>query len=264
MSRFTYMPGRAAPAAMALVAVIASGCTNQPRPHLAPSGSPVTRIVFVGDSLVHRSAADHGMLDAVRDELAAGFPSTSFEVVDAGSNGDRIADILRRIDEDVIALHPDAVVLYWDSDVSDVDEAAMKPHEVRRVRAAYEHDVQLVLQRLVASGAYVIMSGPTLIGERPHPGNPKDRQLDHYRDINRSLAGKASIQYIDTRRTFQGARPAGSPRDADRGLLTEDGEHLNASGARLAASLFGRALRAWLGQQPAGDPPGDGVARLRQ
>jgi len=230
--------------------VIAAGCAGRPKPAAGPAGAPVTRIVFVGDSLVHRSAADHGLLDAIRDELAAGFPARAFDLVDAGSNGDRIAEIRERLDEDVLALHPDAVVLYWDSDVSDVDEAGMPPGEVRRVRAAYEDSVREVLQRLVSSGAHVIVSGPTLIGERPHPGNAKDGQLDHYRNLNRHLATGAGVQYIDTRRAFQAARPAGSPPAADRGLLTEDGEHLNAAGAKLAASLFGRAIIAWLHRPP--------------
>jgi isoamyl acetate esterase len=225
-------------------------CAGRAAPHVAPSLLPVTRIVFVGDSLVHRSASDYGMLDAVRDRLARRFPSRAFEVLDAGVNGDRIADIRQRLEEDVVALRPDAVVLYWDSDVSDVDESDMAPDDVHHLRAAYERDVVAVLERLVASGAYVVMSGPTLLGERPHHGNEKDAQLDFYRDLNRRIAAEAEVRYIDTRRAFQAGRPAGSPATADRGLLTEDGEHLNARGANLAGSMFEFALAAWLRRQP--------------
>jgi lysophospholipase L1-like esterase len=237
--------------ALAVLAVLSFGCARQPKPALTPAGALVTRIVFVGDSLVHRSASDHGLLDAVRDGLAARFPGNSLEVVDAGNNGDRIADILQRLDEDVLVLNPDAVVLYWDSDVSDVDESVMTPGEIREVRAAYERDVRTVLQRLVASGAHVIVSGPTLIGERRHPGNDKDRQLDHYRDLNRRLAANEGVQYVDTRHAFQAARPVGAPAGTDRGLLTEDGEHLNAAGAKLAGGLFIGALESWLQRKTA-------------
>lgn len=242
---------------IALLAGVAwlPACSTRSSPPLAPAGIPLTRIVFVGDSLVHRSASDYGMLEAIRGDLAVHHPSLPVDVVDAGVNGDRIADIRRRLDADVLGLHPDAVVLYWDSDVSDVDEVRMKPDEVRTLRAAYEADLQTVLERLAASGAHVIMSGPTLIGERPHPRNPKDAQLDAYRDINRRVTTSLQVQYIDTRRAFHAGRPAGAPADADRGLLTEDGEHLNASGASLARSLFVRALDAWLRrQQPAPHP----------
>jgi lysophospholipase L1-like esterase len=246
MSAIAPVPRRCASAALAVLAALAFGCARQPKPVITPAGAPVTRIVFVGDSLVHRSASDHGLLDAVRDGLAARFPGRSFEVVDAGNNGDRIADILQRLDEDVLVLNPDAVVLYWDSDVSDVDESAMKPGQIQQVRAAYERDVRTVLQRLLSSGAHVIVSGPTLIGERRHPGNDKDRQLDHYRDLNRRLAANERLQYVDTRRAFQAARPDGAPAGTDHGLLTEDGEHLNAAGAKLAGSLFIGVLESWL------------------
>jgi len=224
-------------------------CAGRVAPRVAPSILPMTRIVFVGDSLVHRSASDYGMLDSVRDRLAARFPFRSFEVLDAGVNGDRIADIRQRLEEDVVALHPDAVVLYWDSDVSDVDESDMTPDEVRRLRAAYERDVSAVLERLAAAGAYVVMSGPTLIGEQAHPRNGKDAQLDAYRDLNRRLAAALKVRYIDTRRAFEARRPAESPATSDRGLLTEDGEHLNARGASLAGAMFERSLAAWLRMQ---------------
>jgi lysophospholipase L1-like esterase len=257
------VPVRCRPAAVALAVVLglSLGCASQPRAASAPVHGAVTRIVFVGDSLVHRASSDYGMLDTIRDGLTTLFPYGSFEIVDAGNNGDRITDILKRLDVDVLALRPDAVVLYWDSDVSDVDESRITPEERKRVRAAYERDVSTVLQRLVSSGAHVVMSGPTLIGERPHPRNAKDRQLDHYRDLNGRLAAAAGVSYIDTRRAFQAARPIGSPAMADHGLLTEDGEHLNAAGARLAGTLFIRGLDSWLRRRPSGDRSAPGLGR---
>jgi lysophospholipase L1-like esterase len=213
---------------------------------LAAGGAPDARIVFVGDSLVHRSARDHDLLDRIREDLVRGHPSRTFEVVEAGVNGDRIADIRARLERDVLDLRPHAVILYWDSDVSDVDERTMTRDEVRRVRAAYEADLRVVIGRLVASGAHVVMSGPTLIGERPRRRNEKDGQLDAYRRINRRVASSMKIEYIDTRQAFFARRPPGAPLDVDRGLLTEDGEHLNDLGAEVAQTLFVRAIDAWL------------------
>jgi lysophospholipase L1-like esterase len=202
--------------------------------------------VFVGDSLVHRSAADHGMLRSVRETLARRHPSHTIEVVDAGINGSRIADIRERLARDVLDLHPHAVVLYWDSDVSDVDETALNASERQTLRAAYEVDLRTVCSRIQASGAYVAMSGPTLIGERPRRRNPKDAELDAYRAINRRIASSLKIPYIDTRRALFARRPAGTPLDVARGLLTEDGEHLNARGVFVVESLFVEALDGWL------------------
>ena len=212
-------------------------------------------MVFVGDSLVHRSAEDHGLLDRVRTELVRRHPGRAFELVDRGVNGNRIADIRDRLDQDVLDLHPHAVVLYWDSDVSDVDESSMAPGEVRTLREAYESDLREVLRRLVASGAHVVVSGPTLIGERPRGRNPKDAQLDAYRAINRRVAAGTGAAYADTRRPFFARRPRGASPEIDHGLLTEDGEHLNDRGVEVALTAFVDALDRWIARRAAASAP---------
>ncbi len=231
--------------AAVVCAVLLPACRPATTPTLA-ADTPDTRIVFVGDSLVHRSAVDHGLLDRIREDIVRLHPDHTFGIAEAGVNGDRIADIRARLQREVLELRPHAVVLYWDSDVSDVDERRMTRDEVRKIRAAYEADLRVVIGRLVASGAHVVMSGPTLIGERPHSRNQKDRQLDAYRRINRRVASSLKIEYIDTRQAFFARRPAGAPLDVDHGLLTEDGEHLNDLGVEVARSLFVQAIDAWL------------------
>jgi lysophospholipase L1-like esterase len=237
------------------IVLIAAACAPVVAPKAPPDGRPEKRIVFVGDSFVHRSLKGHGVLDALRDELGRLHPAYSLSVIDAGVNGNRIGDILERLDRDVLEERPDAVVLYWDSDVSDVDERGMTPAEVRELRASYERDLRQVLSRLLASGAFVIMSGPTLIGERPHGHNAKDAQLDAYRRINRRVARSLGIRYVDTRRAFFAARPPGTPADVSKGLLTEDGEHLNQQGALLVQKMFAEALNNWLSHLPARGAP---------
>lgn len=209
-------------------------------------GRPLERIVFVGDSLVHRAQEDHGLLAQVRAELERRHPALAFEVIDAGVNGNRIADIQRRLQRDVLSLLPAAVVLYWDSDVSDVDESGMKPPEVGALRATYERALDDVLQRLTVSGAHVIVSGPTLLGERPRGHNARDRQLDAYRSLNRHAAALFDVPYVNTRRAFFHRRPFGANTQVSKGLLTEDGEHLNDRGTTVAARAFVRALDVWL------------------
>jgi lysophospholipase L1-like esterase len=229
-----------------LFAAAGSACRPATGPGQPANTSLAVRIVFVGDSLIHRSAEDYGMLDHVRDDLARRHQGQTIAVVDAGVNGNRIADIRERLDRDVIGLRPGAVVLYWDSDASDVDEAAMTPDEVLTLRAMYESNLRAVANRLVGSGAFVVMSGPTLLGEQPRHRNRKDAQLDAYRAINRRVASSLRISYVDTRRALFARRPPGTPLDVAKGLLTEDGEHLNARGVSVVESLFIQALDGWL------------------
>ena len=96
----------------------------------------------------------------------------------------------------------------------------------------------------------MIVTGPTLIGEKPRGQNPKDAQLDTYASLNRSVAMRFGARYLDTRRLF-------FERDS-RGVgdqpLTEDGEHLSANGVRLVAREVLRALHHWLRREEAGKP----------
>jgi lysophospholipase L1-like esterase len=184
----------------------------------------------------------------VRRGLAAHAHGRRFELVEAGRNGNTIADLRKRLGDDVLPRHPAAVVLYWDSDVSDVDEAGLAPARVADLRAAYERNLSDVITALQGVGAKVIVAGPTLIGEKPHGQNPKDAQLDAYAALNLAVAARLGALYVDTRRVFleHVARAGG-------GRLTEDGEHLSAAGARLVAHELLRALHHWL-RHPG--PPG--------
>ena len=247
-------------AGAAVSLLLTTACHPHTRPHVVPAAPTVVRVVFVGDSLIHRSAEDHGMLDAVARELARRHPALQFEMVDAGVNGNMIADIQARLDDDVIALAPAAVVLYWDSDVSDVDESHMSTSEVAAQRVAYRGVLQDVVTRLVASGTHVIVSGPTLIGEAPRGTNPKDGMLDEYRRINRAVARSVSVPYIDTRRAFLEQLKGQLAAGQDRKPLTEDGEHLNAAGAALAQQQFVAALDWWLRARPIPVPRSQGDA----
>lgn len=205
--------------------------------------------MFFGDSLVHRSDGEHGLLALVRRGLEGRERGRRFELVEAGRNGDKIADMKKRLNDDVLARRPSAVVLYWDSDVSDVDEGKLAPTQREAVRATYESNLADVLHALTAAGAHVIVTGPTLIGEKQRGQNPKDAQLDAYAALNRHVAERSGARYVDTRRAFF-AHEDGQIR----GPLTEDGEHLSAAGVQLLAHEVLRALHHWLHHEELGRP----------
>jgi lysophospholipase L1-like esterase len=215
--------------------------------HATPAPPGVERVVFVGDSLVNRSDRDHGLLDQVQRALAGSHPGTALHLVNAGVNGDCIADIRARLPEDVLALRPAAVVLYWDSDATDVEDAKESPAGARALRAAYEQNLSAVLATLSDTAPHVLVAGPTLLGERPHGLNPKDAVLDAYAEINRRLSHAYHVTWIDTRRAaFHRLRANPPDRRRDSGQLTEDGEHLNAEGTKLVAAEMASVMSRWL------------------
>jgi lysophospholipase L1-like esterase len=217
-------------------------------PAAVPALPGVERVVFVGDSLVNRSEQDHALLSRVRRALERSHPGTALDLVNAGVNGDCIADIRARLAEDVLALRPAVVVLYWDSDAADVEDANESPARSRALRDTYERDLDAVLATLQEVTSHVIVSGPTLLGERPWGRNPKDHVLDAYAEVNRRLCHAHHAVWVDTRQAaFQWLHENARGQDRESGLLTEDGEHLNQAGADLVADRMASELGRWLG-----------------
>ena len=173
-------------------------------------GRPTIRIVFVGDSLINRSQKYFQMLDRISEELHRRHPLLSFQLFNEGIDGDRIKWIRDRLDKDVFPHRPDAVVVLWDSDVSDVDEGVLSAEELKALREAYTENLRVVLKRLLTSGAAVILSGPGLLGELPHGLNDRDAKLDYYRRINEAMASKLDIEYVDLREALFAALPQGN------------------------------------------------------
>jgi lysophospholipase L1-like esterase len=231
-----------------LAAAAAAACVTSASP--APPG--VERIVFVGDSLVNRSDQDHGLLSLVRRAIERSHPGVALDLVNAGNNGDCVADIRARLAKDVLSLRPAAVVLYWDSDAADVEDATESPERSRSLRTAYERNLAAVLAALREAAPHVVVSGPTLFGERTQGRNPKDHVLDAYTEINRQVCHAHRVVWIDTRRAaFAWLGEHAKGRERDSGYLTEDGEHLNQAGTELVAAEMAHAIGRWLSRRPA-------------
>jgi lysophospholipase L1-like esterase len=222
---------------------------------VAPAPPGVERVVFVGDSLVNRSDRDHGLLRLVQSSLERSHPGVALDLVNAGNNGDCIADILARLAGDVLALRPAAVVLYWDSDAADVEGAGESRERSRALRSVYRRNLAAVLTELREVTPNVVVAGPTLLGEQPRGQNPKDHVLDAYERINRHACRAHHVTWVDTRRAaFAWLSDHATPPGQGSGLLTEDGEHLNAAGTELVAGEIAAALGRWLSGQAAALP----------
>ncbi len=226
-----------------LFAWLGLGCAGCVPPVRGPAAPGVQRIVFVGDSLVNRSDQEFSLLTRVREVVERAHPGISLELVNAGVNGDVISGIRGRLQRDVLSLAPAAVVLYWDSDAVDAESPDDPPARTTERRVAYERDLDEVLRLLTAATPVVVVSGPTLMGERRHGRNPKDHVLDTYAAINHRCCLARHATWVDTRRAaFRWlGREAGADR-SDSGRLTLDGEHLNADGVALVAHELGAAL----------------------
>lgn len=76
------------------------------------------KIVFIGDSVTDcgRDRSDekslgNGYVKILSDKLLPLYPDEGIELINKGRSGDEVSDVLARVDEDVIAYNPDAVVM---------------------------------------------------------------------------------------------------------------------------------------------------------
>jgi len=161
---------------------------------------------------------------------------------------------------------PDAAILYWDSDASDISA----PDDTNATRLAYKQNLDFVLAEMTAAmPGKVAMGGPTLIGEEPRGQNWRDRRYDEpggYVDMNRRAAHRHGIPYLETRQAFFDAIPDNytpSDRCVNKGsmcmvlgsfgidccYLTQDGEHHNLRGTRIVRKMFEEVLGAFYTKQ---------------
>ncbi len=100
----------------------------------------------------------------------------------------------------------------------------------------------------------VVLSTPTLIGEKPLGANPFDKELDRYAEIVRTVASSEHATLCDLHRIFVEWIAAHNPNGLEKGLLTYDGVHMLPQGNALIADAMADALmRAAAVTEPTSD-----------
>ena len=197
------------------------------------SGRRIYRTVYFGDSLIYNSDRDYAFITKELNTLGQLWPSAAFDAVDAGIGGNTVSKLLARIDKDVLAHNPDCVIVYFDSDASDINSA-----RDASVKEDYEANMRLMLGILTKRTPCVGLGGPTIYGEFPRGSglNPRDDIYEDYVAINERVAAQYNVTYWHTRDAFFAAIPSGWM--ANEGWLTQDGEHHNADGVAIISKFF--------------------------
>jgi hypothetical protein len=94
-------------------------------------------------------------------KIDALLPYYKLEYYNFAVNGANIVDIRDMQLSDALTLKPDMFIMFWDSDCSDVDENKIGKTEVR---ANYTNNLNFVVDSIVASGAYLALGGPAILG----------------------------------------------------------------------------------------------------
>jgi lysophospholipase L1-like esterase len=196
------------------------------------------RIVFFGDSITLLGVKSNGYITLIKDSLSKKF--SSIEILGEGIGGNKVPDLLARIDTDVIAKNPTIVVIYIG--INDVWHS-ITPGRFGTPKEKYEAGLEEIIGKIQKKGARVILCTPTVIGEKKNGKNQLDAQLDVYSGISRRVAQKTKIELCDLRNAFVGYLKLHNPDNAEQGILTVDKAHLSNKGNRLVATELLKALK---------------------
>ena len=200
------------------------------------------RIVFFGDSitesgrnLMDRTDLGVGYVKIVSGKLRLLYPEKTLEFINRGVGGETTADLLKRIQEDVIDEHPDVVVL--EVGINDVWRRfalgqVVTPEEFR---ANY---TQLVKQ-LKATGAKVVLIQPFVL-----PMEDKQRFrpfVNTFNNIIREIAHAEQVALVPMDEIFTGVT-----QDIAPSQFSSDGVHPTHRGCRYIADALIKELKKYI------------------
>ena len=193
------------------------------------------RIVFLGDSITQGGAGPNGYVTMIRKELDKRHPDWKIEVIGAGISGNKVPDLQRRVEKDVIAKKPTIVVIYIG--INDVWHGEKDPAR-GTTPEAFESGLKEVIGKCRDAGATVVLCTPTVIGEKKDGKNKLDERLDQYSEISRKTAKELKLPLCDLRKAFLDHIQVHNKDNADKGVLTSDTVHLNQAGNQFVADTM--------------------------
>ena len=193
------------------------------------------RIVFLGDSITQGGVGPKGYVTMIKTALAERHKELGVEVIGAGISGNKVPDLQKRLDRDVISKKPSVVVVYIG--INDVWHGENDPSR-GTTKERFEEGLRDVIGRVKASGARVVLCTPTVIGEKKAGANKLDAQLDEYAGISRKVAADTGSKLCDLRKAFVAHLAKNNPDDKASGILTTDRVHLNEAGNKLVADTM--------------------------
>ncbi|MBC8289493.1 MAG: hypothetical protein H8E37_04165, partial [Planctomycetes bacterium] len=193
------------------------------------------RVIFLGDSITQAGARPNGYVSLVRKAIEEKIDGV--EVIGAGISGNKVTDLERRLEKDVLSKKPTVVVIYIG--INDVW------HSIRdngTPRDRFESGLKGIIAKINDVGARVILCTPSMIGEKTDGSNSLDVMLEEFSATSRKVAVETKSQLFDLRQRFLSHLRVHNPKQAERGILTSDTVHLNQAGNEFVAGCMLEAL----------------------
>ncbi len=189
------------------------------------------RVLFLGDSLTENA---QGYARLVPDMVIARYPERRITFLPRGMGGDRISELIGRLDRDVFDNDPLPNWISVSIGLNDVyHEASGTP--IGRFRELYD----VLLKQLLTSKARLLCLTTTVISEELE--SKANTILGQYNDAIREIAFANGAMVVDINLVFQDAIRRAQARNPDFHYTT-DGMHLNNFGSCLMALTLLKAL----------------------
>jgi lysophospholipase L1-like esterase len=201
------------------------------------------RIVFFGDSITAAAVKPDGYITLLTSAITAAHPDLGVETFGAGISGNKVPNLQKRLEKDVLAKKPTIVFIYIG--INDVwhwkknKEGEMAGGTTKEL---FESGLKEIIGKINTAGARVILCTPSVIGEKNDGSNERDAMLEEYSAISRKVATDTGSQMVDLRKAFAEYLKENNPDNLAKGILTGDGVHLNPKGNAFVAAQMGKAI----------------------
>jgi len=198
------------------------------------------KVVFIGDSITDCGRRDanapygNGYVSLVRGFVIGRYPELDLHFENRGIGGDTVRHLAARWDADVLAEHPDWLIVKIG--INDVwrsfDSAGQGAVDIEDYETTYRRLLQTAVDW---TGCRLIIAEPYVIeGDR---SDPMRAQMDRYGLVARQLAGEFQAVNVQTQAAFDRALETTAPGD-----WADDRIHPNLAGHAVIAQAFLRAI----------------------
>jgi lysophospholipase L1-like esterase len=188
------------------------------------------KIIFFGDSITQAGTEQNGYI-TVLNKMMHQHNIHNYQLISAGIGGNKVNDLLLRMDDDVLRKLPYMVIIFIG--VNDVWHKKTKGGGTAEDK--FEEVYNIIVSKIVQIGTKVVLCTPAVIGEKYDGTNELDEDLNRYCNIVRNIAAYLHLPLVDIRKAFIDYEMKHNTANASTGILTVDGVHLNDKGNELVA-----------------------------
>lgn len=187
------------------------------------------KVIFLGDSITQGGNGPKGYVGLIREK----FMEQGVEVLNAGISGNKVPDLQKRLQKDVLDKKPTLVVIYIG--INDVWHGEKNPANGTK-KEDFDAGLRSIIEKITAGGGKVVLCTPTVIGEKAE--NTLDAKLNEYSDVSRKIATDLKLPLVDLRKAFLDHLKSNNKENKEKGILTGDRVHLNEAGNKLVADTM--------------------------